>query len=69
MGDQRLFMAPVEEAGTHGYFLERKWKAAGTRYGEGEEEATRGGLSRAGMWELKTWINQTPLSSFRVTEA
>lgn len=29
MGDQRLFMAPVEEAGTHGYFLERKWKAAG----------------------------------------
>lgn len=22
-------MAPTEEAGTHGYFLERKWKAAG----------------------------------------
>lgn len=29
MGDQRLFMAPVAETGAHGYFLERRWKAAG----------------------------------------
>lgn len=60
-------MAPVAETGAHGYFLEVEgsWKVhPGTWYGEGEEKATSRPLWGQAMWELKTWISQTPLHSF-----